>query len=78
MAAFLVSFVAVMAILGTDGHVPISLGTPGLVNNGFYFLNIRLIQNETLHAHLSSVGRVGSFLCFSDRFIVRKLFDKLH
>ncbi|XP_047963792.1 ABC transporter C family member 13 [Salvia hispanica] len=31
LAAFVVSFVAVMAILGTDEHLPISLGTPGLV-----------------------------------------------
>nr|QVT92351.1 ABC transporter [Salvia miltiorrhiza] len=31
LAAFVVSFVAVMAIVGTDGHLPISLGTPGLV-----------------------------------------------
>lgn len=31
LAAFIVSFVAVMAIVGSDGHIPISLGTPGLV-----------------------------------------------
>ncbi|PIN08442.1 Multidrug/pheromone exporter, ABC superfamily [Handroanthus impetiginosus] len=31
LAAFIVSFVAVMAIVGTHGHLPISLGTPGLV-----------------------------------------------
>ncbi|KAI3455227.1 hypothetical protein Pfo_011890 [Paulownia fortunei] len=31
LAAFIVSFVAVMAIVGTHGHIPINLGTPGLV-----------------------------------------------
>lgn len=31
LAAFIVSFVAVMAIVGSDGHIPINLGTPGLV-----------------------------------------------
>lgn len=33
LAAFVVSFVSVMAIVGTDGHLPISLGTPGLVKD---------------------------------------------
>lgn len=31
LAAFVVSFVAVMAIVGTDERLTISLGTPGLV-----------------------------------------------
>ncbi|KAL0319052.1 UNVERIFIED_CONTAM: ABC transporter C family member 13 [Sesamum angustifolium] len=31
LAAFIVSFVAVMAIVGMHGHLPVSLGTPGLV-----------------------------------------------
>ncbi|KAL8456965.1 hypothetical protein ACS0TY_034986 [Phlomoides rotata] len=31
LAAFIVSFIAVMAIVGTHGHIPIDLGTPGLV-----------------------------------------------
>lgn len=47
MAAFLVSFVAVMAIIGTNGHIPISLGTPGLVKIGLFFIMFRLISTET-------------------------------
>ncbi|GER44073.1 ABC transporter C family member [Striga asiatica] len=31
LAAFIVSFVAVMAIVGTHGYIPVNLGTPGLV-----------------------------------------------
>ncbi|XP_073147479.1 ABC transporter C family member 13 isoform X2 [Henckelia pumila] len=31
VAAIIVSFVAVMAIIGTHGYLPVSLGTPGLV-----------------------------------------------
>ncbi|CAK9157464.1 unnamed protein product [Ilex paraguariensis] len=31
LAAFVVSFVAVMAVIGSHGHLPINLGTPGLV-----------------------------------------------
>ncbi|KAK4488885.1 hypothetical protein RD792_004675 [Penstemon davidsonii] len=31
LAALIVSFVAVMAIVGTHGHLPVNLGTPGLV-----------------------------------------------
>ncbi|KAL0415431.1 UNVERIFIED_CONTAM: ABC transporter C family member 13, partial [Sesamum latifolium] len=30
-SAFIVSFVAVMAIVGMHGHLPVSLGTPGLI-----------------------------------------------
>ncbi|RZC79401.1 hypothetical protein C5167_003644 [Papaver somniferum] len=31
LAAFIISFVALMAVLGSRGHFPIGLGTPGLV-----------------------------------------------
>lgn len=31
LAAFVVSFIAVMAVIGCHGHLPINLGTPGLV-----------------------------------------------
>ncbi|KAJ0794971.1 putative ABC-type xenobiotic transporter [Helianthus annuus] len=31
LAAFVVSYVAVMAVIGANGHLPINLGTPGLV-----------------------------------------------
>ncbi|KAI3939222.1 hypothetical protein MKX01_002090 [Papaver californicum] len=31
LAAFVISFVALMAVLGSRGHFPMSLGTPGLV-----------------------------------------------
>ncbi|XP_024972697.1 ABC transporter C family member 13 [Cynara cardunculus var. scolymus] len=31
LAAFVVSYIAVMAIVGSHGHLPINLGTPGLV-----------------------------------------------
>ncbi|KAL5574463.1 hypothetical protein UlMin_016162 [Ulmus minor] len=31
LAAFIVSFVAIMAVIGADGNLPISFGTPGLV-----------------------------------------------
>ncbi|MFS7950853.1 putative ABC-type xenobiotic transporter [Helianthus anomalus] len=35
LAAFVVSYVAVMAVIGANGHLPINLGTPGLVSHQF-------------------------------------------
>lgn len=51
MAAFLVSFVAVMAIIGTDGHIPISLGTPGLVKKDYSssFFDLFPIEQSKMH-----------------------------
>ncbi|KAI7753670.1 hypothetical protein M8C21_015812 [Ambrosia artemisiifolia] len=31
LAAFVVSYIAVMAVIGSNGHLPVNLGTPGLV-----------------------------------------------
>lgn len=31
LAAFVVSYIAVMAVIGSNGYLPVNLGTPGLV-----------------------------------------------
>lgn len=42
LAAFIISFVAVMSVVGSRGFLPINFGTPGLVHVLFLSFNLFL------------------------------------
>lgn len=88
LAAFIISFVAIMAVLGSHGGLPIGFSTPGLVSpfdlhicetklksfNHFPCIQIKKI----IKGYAFFIGWFGSILCRSSCEFTGKLFDKFH